>query len=61
MDKNVNISMGGLFPTLLTIAFIVLKLIGYINWSWVWVLSPLWISLILGLVIFVIAFLWVMR
>lgn len=28
---------------LLTIALIVLTLCGVISWSWVWVLSPLWI------------------
>ena len=28
----------------LTIAFIVLKLTGVISWSWLWVLSPIWIS-----------------
>ena len=28
---------------MLTIAFIVLKLTGHINWSWWWVLSPAWI------------------
>ena len=27
-----------------TIVFIVLKLTGIINWSWWWVLSPLWIT-----------------
>lgn len=27
----------------LLILFIALKLIGVITWSWVWVLSPLWI------------------
>lgn len=33
---------------LLTVAFVVLKLTGYIAWSWWWVLSPLWLpSLIL--------------
>lgn len=32
------------FGGLLTIAFIVLKLCNIINWSWLWVLSPLWIS-----------------
>jgi hypothetical protein len=38
-------SEGGIgFTGLLTIAFIVLKLMGYIAWSWWWVLSPLWIS-----------------
>ena len=26
-------------------AFIVLKLVNYITWSWIWVLSPLWIPL----------------
>lgn len=32
---------------LLTVAFIVLKLCGVINWSWWWVLSPIWMLLIL--------------
>ncbi len=31
------------FCGFLTIAFIVLKLTGVIAWSWLWVLSPLWI------------------
>lgn len=39
------------FTGLLAIAFIVLKLTGFINWSWWWVLSPLWIGF---LIIFVI-------
>lgn len=44
-------STGGIgFVGLLTIVFIVLKLTGYIAWSWIWVLSPLWISLIVGLI-----------
>lgn len=34
----------GLF-SLLTVAFVVLKLTGYITWSWVWVLAPTWIPL----------------
>jgi len=46
---------GGIgFSGLLTIAFIVLKLCGVINWSWWWVLSPLWISFGLVLVILII-------
>jgi len=36
---------------LLTIAFVVLKLIHVINWSWWWVLAPLWISLAIGIII----------
>jgi fatty acid desaturase len=36
-------SSGIGFTGLLTIVFITLKLIGTINWSWWWVLSPIWI------------------
>jgi len=40
------------FCSLLTLLFITLRLTGYINWSWWWVLSPLWIgpALVLGFV-----------
>lgn len=41
------------FTGLLTIAFIVLKLCGVINWSWVWVLAPLWFGW--SLVLFIMA------
>ena len=43
MGKEINVSnyRGGVsFTGLLTIAFIVLKLTGVINWSWFWVLFP---------------------
>ena len=30
------------FFGLLAIVFVTLKLIGVIDWSWVWVLAPLW-------------------
>lgn len=33
-----NVDLG-----LLTIVFIVLKLCGVISWSWLWVLSPIWL------------------
>ena len=39
---------------LLTVLFVGLKLTGHIDWSWVWVLSPLWISAIISLVFIVI-------
>jgi hypothetical protein len=29
----------------LGIAFVVLKLVGVISWSWLWVLAPFWIPL----------------
>jgi len=43
-DVNLSLSLPGGGVTLLTIAFVVLKVLGYIDWSWVWVLSPLWIA-----------------
>lgn len=48
-------SSGGIgFAGLLTIAFVVLKLTGYINWSWWWVVSPLWITFALVITIMLI-------
>lgn len=38
----------------LGIVFIILKLIGVVNWSWVLVLSPIWIPLIILSIIFFI-------
>ena len=37
---------GGIgFLGLLTIVFIVMKLTGFITWSWLWVLSPIWLPI----------------
>lgn len=36
----------------LGIVFIVLKLIGVINWSWWWVLAPIWIPIVIVLVLY---------
>ena len=55
-SKNFNTTKG-IGGTLLQIAFIVLKLCGVINWSWMWVLSPMWIGFALwfvGVVVFVL-------
>ena len=53
-NKN-NEKSGGIgFCGLLAIAFIVLKLCGVITWSWLWVLSPLWIPIALALLIGII-------
>lgn len=48
-DSNSNTSRGIGFTGLLTIVFIVLKLIDKIDWSWWWVLSPIWISAGIGI------------
>jgi hypothetical protein len=44
MADSATITGGIGFPGLLTILFIALKLTDKIDWSWWWVLSPLWIS-----------------
>lgn len=45
-DRQRNTGSGGLnFYHVLTVALIVLKLCGVIDWSWLWVLSPLWIPI----------------
>lgn len=47
---------GGIgFTGLLTVLFIGLKLGHVINWSWWWVLSPLWIGFLMVLAIFLAA------
>ena len=41
-------SGGGLgLAGVLTVIFFVLKVLGVIDWSWIWVFSPLWISVLL--------------
>lgn len=48
-------SSGGIgFVGLLTILFIALKLTHVIDWSWWWVLSPLWISAAFAAVVLLI-------
>lgn len=54
-NNKTTVNGGVGFFGLLAIVFIVLKLIGVINWSWIWVLSPIWILAIFWLVIIVIA------
>ena len=44
--EKINIKFSGLLTTLLTVLFVGLKLTNYINWSWWWVLSPLWIPVV---------------
>ena len=52
-EQSVSYSGGIGFTGLLTIVFVILKLLGKIDWSWWWVLSPLWISFLLVMVFFV--------
>jgi len=55
MSQSSSSSSGGIgFVGLLTIAFIVLKLTHVIDWPWLWVLSPMWISAIIIIAILIV-------
>lgn len=58
MSSNSSSSSTGIgFFGLLTILFVALKLTGHIDWSWWWVLAPLWIPAALVILVFG-GFLW---
>lgn len=48
-------SNGYWFFMLLALLFIAMKLMHYINWSWIWVLIPLWGPYAIGIFIGVIS------
>lgn len=54
MAESSSSSSGIGFPGLLTLLFIGLKLTGHIAWSWWWVLSPTWITVVIVLVLLAI-------
>jgi hypothetical protein len=56
MDKATNSSIN--IITLLTLLFIGLKLTNFIDWSWWWVLSPLWIPVVLFFIIAIAAYIY---
>ena len=41
----------------LALVFVVLKLCGVINWSWWWVIAPIWLPIVSGFVVGVLWFL----
>ena len=46
--NNEKTTSGGIgFGSALLLTFIILKLVGVIDWSWWWVLSPIWIPVVL--------------
>ena len=55
MNNDTRCGMG--FTSVLTLIFIVLKLCKVITWSWWRVLSPIWLSW--GLALVLILFIWI--
>ena len=62
MEKKTEARVSLGFVEALTILLVALKLCGVIAWSWLWVLSPLWISagivVTIGLVVFLLSKRW---
>jgi len=61
MDRHIHLSLGlpggGVF--LLTIAFVVLKALGYLDWDWIWIFSPLWIPFgLVGVFLWLAGLIW---
>lgn len=54
MAGSDNGGVGVGFTGLLTVLFIGLKLANVITWSWVWVLSPIWITAIFAIILIII-------
>ena len=54
MSKNSSSNNGGVIMGLLGIAFVVLKLIGIITWSWWWVTLPFWGGIALVLLVLLV-------
>lgn len=55
--SNEKTTSGGIgFGSLLLLTFIILKLVGVIDWSWWWVLSPIWIPVVLLMAVLILLF-----
>ena len=55
MEKKTEIkTVGFCFFDALAILFIALKLCGISTWSWFWVLSPIWIQLVVLVIAIVV-------
>lgn len=61
MDDKRRITALDILVIALTVVFVTLKLCGVIAWSWAWVLSPLWLSEIPFVIVFVVTFVKVRR
>ena len=47
-------SKGLVLCDVLAVVFVVLKLIGVIDWSWWWVLAPVWIPVIIVVIAYIV-------
>lgn len=53
-NKSSTTTSGISFSGVLFIVFLILKLTGVIGWSWWWVTAPLWASVGIAVVVFLV-------
>lgn len=53
---DINIKLDYTLALGLTLLFFILKITHYINWAWIWIFSPIWISVIISLIFVFIYF-----
>jgi len=54
--NNANTNTKGItFCSLLALLFIALKLTSVIGWSWIWVLSPIWMPVAVTAIVIIVA------
>lgn len=54
--SNSGSSSGIGLPGIFLVLFVALKLMGYINWSWWCVLSPIWITFAIAMLLIAVYF-----
>lgn len=54
MKRNNGAAGGMTLSGTLAVIFIVLKLVGVIHWSWLWVLAPIWAPMAILVVILIL-------
>ena len=55
-DSNQAVTTSFPIASILVIVFVVLKLTNNVDWKWWWVLSPLWIPLVIVAILFAVIF-----
>ena len=56
MAENTTDTSALSFGSLLTVLFIGLKLTHYIDWPWIWVVSPMWIGLLILVIVLLLLY-----
>ena len=58
MEKKEYTINCGLGSIVLTVMFFIAKILGYINWSWVWVFAPIWIPFAMLAIVLIAVTIW---